>query len=97
MTKVPEGLIDPKSYYEGYEDGKKQVKLGYMEPLETEAIDLAAAIDNPASVMIRRLLDRIADLKTANEIWSDRNWTLMAEIDKLNKQIQDLKDNERLP
>jgi recombinational DNA repair protein RecT len=62
--------------------------MSYNENIKIEAADLASALDNPASVMIRRLLEVINQLNRTNELWSTRHWQLMHENTVLKEKLK---------
>lgn len=59
----------------------------YEHAVIAEANRLLEKLDNPACVMIRKLMARIKELEDWNNSYSEKNWKLMEEIDKLKGNI----------
>ena len=59
--------------------------MKYKHPLTMEAEILLDKLDNPACVLIRKLLVRINELEQWNNKYSDENWKLIEEINELKE------------
>ena len=64
---------------------KKQV---WWYELKDKASELASELDNPASVMIRRLISEIEKLEEMNKAWSTRHWELVEENTALKEKLK---------
>lgn len=60
-----------------------------MTQLEIDAHALATQLDNPASVMIRKLLDEISRLEGLNGWWHAHYWGLVKKLDTLQANQHD--------